>query len=599
MNIASPPKNNNDKRHVKMRETLIRFVPAICCGLIGYIIGSMPNNNLQGHVDVKCARQAVYEFDNDLVEKDVLIGVNRSRESIIEEIVPPTLQSFYQDTQFNPTRSMLRQSRPVIGNTQRLHSYLGKLRNKECTTVLFLGGSVTGGHNVGGEQNAYPKLFMDWLNEVFPCASANGTTGKHVSIKSVPGIKNSQTAFLYYNWFHTIDKLDLVLCEFNVNDAFLAADPPHRLENQNKSRGTFSKNDLEYNGSAFYFEVLLRRLLLLRKPDPIAIVTFNADYIGEPWIHDNRMSLFRKNMEPLKLYISSMYEVPVFSAVSWMLPMAGKQGIELQIDKTYEFGTGSWHTDKCCHPNRRGHKLLSLVIAFCLLEEERALMSHQYSDRASIEQDFTANQVPIMRDPLYLSTEEDEAYVTSAYEEERMIDFTNPDDKSWQGQVPVNEGWTWYADNKFNDKYGLIANNSTGESHVTISLTGSKNALVEISYVISYENFGRGFAWLDDSQDNNKRDLCKKVLRLCRKDKGDAATWRVTERGECKAYVDGADVVLDGIWKAKASVDSVTILREKLPEGQQKYLHICLSPPDIRTHQGADNKFKLLSVRTF
>lgn len=434
---------------------------------------------------------------------------------------------------------------------------------------------------------------MDWLNEVFPCASANGTAGEHVSIKSVPGIKNSQTAFLYYNWFHTIDKLDLAFTEFNVNDAFLAANPPHRLEKQ-----TFSQDDPKYFGSAFYFEVLLRRLLLLRKPDPIAIVTFNADYIGTPWINDKRMSLFRKNMEPLKLYISSMYEVPVFSAVSWMLPLAGKKGIELQIEKTYEFGTGSWHTDKCCHPNLRGHKLLSLVIAFCLLEEERALTSHQYSDRAGIEQDFTANQVPIMRDPLYLSTEEDEAYVTSAHDEERMIDFTNPDDNGWQGQVPVNEGWAWYADNKFNDKYGLIANDSTGESHVTISLTGGKNGIVEISYVISYENFGRGFAWLDDSQDNNKQDLCKKVLRLCKKDKGDVATWRVTERGKCQTYVEGADVVLNGIWEAKASVDSVTLLREKLREGQQKYLHICLSPPDI-SHQGADNKFKLLSVRSF
>ena len=117
----------------------------------------MPSSNLQGHVDVKCVHQVAYEFDDDLMGKDVLIGVNRSSDveesaeilnqvpptnkSIIEEIVPPSLQSFYHDTQFNPTRSMLRQSRPVIGNTQRLHSYLEKLRNKECTTVLFLGGS--------------------------------------------------------------------------------------------------------------------------------------------------------------------------------------------------------------------------------------------------------------------------------------------------------------------------------------------------------------------------------------------------------------------------------------------------------------------------
>ena len=37
--------------------------------------------------------------------------------------------------------------------------------------------------------------------------------------------------------------------------------------------------------SSWYFEVLLRRLLLLRKPDPPAIVTFSADYRGRAWAY--------------------------------------------------------------------------------------------------------------------------------------------------------------------------------------------------------------------------------------------------------------------------------------------------------------------------
>jgi hypothetical protein len=137
---------------------------AICCGLFGYIIGSMPsatNDNLQGRVDVKF-RHRPFEYDTDMPMKEMmkeidvddheLFGVNKSsideswvymptKKSIIEEIVPPKLLPVYEILQFNVTRSMLRQSRPVIGNTQRLHSYLKKLRNKECTTVLFLGGS--------------------------------------------------------------------------------------------------------------------------------------------------------------------------------------------------------------------------------------------------------------------------------------------------------------------------------------------------------------------------------------------------------------------------------------------------------------------------
>lgn len=475
--------------------------------------------------------------------------------------------------------------------------------------IFFL--TVTGGHNVGGPQFAYPTLFMDWLNEVYPCVSANGAVGKHEHIPSAPGIKNSQTAFLYFNSIHSIEKLDLVFTEFNVNDAFLHGYPPHKLENKTSDNSAtnltadWPKSSDEYYGSAFYFEVLLRRLLLLRKPDPIAIVTFNADYVGKPWhpiLGDDRMSLFRSNMEPLKLWLSSMYEIPVFSAVSWMLPLAGKKGSELQFEKkVYEYGTATWHTDQCCHPRRKGHRILSLVIAFCLLDEERALTSLQYSNRADIEHDFTADPVPFMRDPLYMSPEEDIAYVSTVDVEEEVIDFTNPDDKEeWEGKVAVNEGWTWFADNKFNDKYGLITNNSAGESHVAISLTGGQNGLVEISYVISYESFGRGFAWLDDSLNNTKQDLCKEVLYLCSQDKGDDSTWRTDKREKCERYVDGADTsILNGIWSKEASVQSVTLLREKIPLGQQKYLHVCLTPRDSSAEQGTDNKFKLLSVRTF
>ena len=68
--------------------------------------------------------------------------------SIIEELIPTKLLSLYSHDnllknklQFNITRSMLRQSRPVVGNTQRLHAYIKKLHSKQCTTVLFLGGS--------------------------------------------------------------------------------------------------------------------------------------------------------------------------------------------------------------------------------------------------------------------------------------------------------------------------------------------------------------------------------------------------------------------------------------------------------------------------
>jgi len=55
---------------------------------------------------------------------------------------------------------------------------------------------------------------------------------------------------------------------------------------------------------------LFRRLLLLRKPDPVAIITFNGDFDGRKWMKSNearerKNSVFRTN-EPMKLYVSNM-----------------------------------------------------------------------------------------------------------------------------------------------------------------------------------------------------------------------------------------------------------------------------------------------------
>lgn len=189
--------------------------------------------------------------------------------SFIEEIIPKELQSTYapENLQFNVTRSMIRQSRPIIGNTDRLHAYIKKLHNQKCTSVLFLGGSVTGGHNAKGAQNAFPRHFMDWLNIRYPCRNADGSLGKHQMKKT--HAQNSQTHFIHWSMVSEIDQIDLVFVEFCVNDHYLT-DIPHALE----EKGPVAQNN-EYI-DMWYSEAIIRRLLLLRKPDPIAIVTFNA-----------------------------------------------------------------------------------------------------------------------------------------------------------------------------------------------------------------------------------------------------------------------------------------------------------------------------------
>jgi hypothetical protein len=275
--------------------------------------------------------------------------------SLIEEIIPKELQPAYapENLQFNVTRSMIRKSRPIIGNTDRLHAYIKKLQNRQCTTVLFLGGSVTGGHNAKGPQNAFPRHFMDWLNHKYPCLNKDGSIGLHEMKKT--HAQNSQTHFIHWSMVSEIDRIDLVFIEFCVNDHYLS-DLPHALED----KGSITQNN-EYI-DMWYSEAIIRRLLMLRKPDPIAIVTFNADYIGKSWAtfppfynpeKARTGSLFRANEEPVKLWISSLYEIPVFSASIWMLPLASKLGMEKQFPKqfglTNPYSTLDWHADACCH----------------------------------------------------------------------------------------------------------------------------------------------------------------------------------------------------------------------------------------------------------
>ena len=65
----------------------------------------------------------------------------------LDEIMPTSLKQLYTQDKlaFPITPSMIRRTRPIVGNNQRLHMYLQKLHRKQCTTVIFMGGSVTRG----------------------------------------------------------------------------------------------------------------------------------------------------------------------------------------------------------------------------------------------------------------------------------------------------------------------------------------------------------------------------------------------------------------------------------------------------------------------
>ena len=234
-------------------------------------------------------------------------STSKSRASLIDEYIPPALRHKYGDAelQFNVSRSMLRRSRPVAGNNERLHAYLRKLRAGRCTTVLVIGGSVSGGHHVRNKAtNAYPPLFVEWLNARYPCLSREGTAaqegGRH-RFRDTPA-SSSQSHFSFLADPGRVGDFDLVLIELNVNDRFIAH-LPHALEDKGEAgarKGEATAPSVaeqlwrhlsspampaavpDYM-SLWYYEVMLRRLLKARTPDPPAIVTFNADYTGRTW----------------------------------------------------------------------------------------------------------------------------------------------------------------------------------------------------------------------------------------------------------------------------------------------------------------------------
>ena len=204
------------------------------------------------------------------------------------------------------------------------------------------------------------------------------------------------------------------------------------------------------------------------------------------------------------------------------------------------------------------------------------------SERADIEKDFTIEG--LLRDPVYLSSEEEEMYVQKETKVATEIDFTDPNgEDAWKKYTMLIEYWKWYADNKDNDKFGLISSDMKGGPHVAMSIKGGRHGLIEISYVMSYENFGLALAWIDGKNANTKADMCKKVVKR----KGADTTNRGNKPERLIAY-----------WDESASVPTVQLLKRRLSEGEEKILHICLTPQNEYT-TGDENKFKLLGVRVY
>ena len=233
-----------------------------------------------------------------------------------------------------------------------------------------------------------------------------------------------------------------------------------------------------------------------------------------------------------------------------------------------------------------GHLVLNLVLAWCLIDEERRIGT----DKFQIEHDYTAGDNSVLRDPIYLSEEEDDLYVKGNGVVFSGLDFSDGtvgEDASWKDSVKLNVGWTHMADNKEKDKFGLIAEDS---GHLVLELPpGGKHGVVDVQYLVSYRDFGVALAWLSDTLDGPKdKKYLEKQCSAPLNNLGGSVGSNMREMTR-----------LVGIWDESASVPKSTLLETKLPDGKSSLLHICLLPPGEKFHQGDKNKFKLLGVRVY
>ncbi len=98
-----------------------------------------------------------------------------------------------------------------VGNNQRMRDCLAKMANKEDTTIVYLGGSITEGYLVNSKQN-YPVKVTEYVRNLFQndaiALENSGLSGT-----------SSTIGLLRFNQDVAVYEPDMVVIEFAVNDA--------------------------------------------------------------------------------------------------------------------------------------------------------------------------------------------------------------------------------------------------------------------------------------------------------------------------------------------------------------------------------------------
>eukprot|EP01084_Bolivina_argentea_P096949 174266_1 len=418
-----------------------------------------------------------------------LIPINIRNKFPITFSTPPTRG------EFNITETMLRQTRPIVGNTLRLHKILKSvIYSNECMKIITIGSSVTGGTNAGGIAHAYSVPFNIWLNEKYPnCHSNVYNISQHEVTPYVAGgtnimkiVENFEALMEFTNDM----KVDIIIIEYNVNDNFmhLAHDTGvlNKLSNDEQIDPQKSDMDSKSKTVNWYSELLIRRILSVN--NHTALLFFDASFM-DFYRHFARGNKDGKQVQWIRYPILSYYAIPTISAVVplFNLYQFCKNNNSFPLDwKQNRIGFATWFhednmyswwqifTDPCCHPFRFGHNYMALTLAYNFDKEVNWIKYH----------DSRLNYYEIQRNlfmpPLWRVTQQEYNMFTAKHITRIDIGKHEPVENV---EYFNNNGFEWKSDT-VKQKYGLIATEFM--SHITFKIE-TKIGLVTIGYLTTYK----------------------------------------------------------------------------------------------------------------
>jgi len=379
--------------------------------------------------------------------------------------------------------SLMRKARSIVGNTERLKLFFRKLKEGKCIHAIVFGASVSRGTNAGGIQGAWHTKLKRWMDKNYPCSEEKG----HTFVMT--GLGGGSTKTVVDNYERVLNlrnKIDIFFVEFGANDPFAGDKVTEWMDNKEM------RLDTENESLQWLTEILIRKMLKMRRPDPAAIM-----YVEMSWWYKKSPyfeSMFRFDslggMGAWGHYpVLSYYDIPTISLadVAMQLSFSRDQSFA-EADNPFR----GYRTDKCCHPAGYVHTLTAWTIAYNF--ELEMLWGDYYI--GPYQEDFSMENPPRNRMPFRLTELDVENWVASNF---TTIDFTQ---ESAMKYVTKNNGWEFRSETRKN-KTGLIAD--TAKAHMGIEFDATLDfTRIIVGFLSTYENISPVHVWFDHDGD----ELC-------------------------------------------------------------------------------------------